>query len=120
MEYDPEEHYEIAYFTVYTFYASAAINLTIILGVTTMELFGSLKRLYAYCFKKKSKNDEKSEQNKNSKSAIMIDVKVKVNKPTSQGTIVEVVHLQKSLSARKKTETQLILEEESVVEAVHL
>ena len=63
MEYDPEEHYEMAYFTVYTFYASAAINLTIILGVTTMELFGSLKRLYAYCFKKKSKNDEKSDKN---------------------------------------------------------
>ena len=36
MEYDPEEHYEMAYFTIYIFYASGVINLIVILGVTAL------------------------------------------------------------------------------------
>ena len=118
----------MAYFTVYTFYASCTINLIIILGVTTMELVGSSKRLYARWCKRNSNNGEISlkKVNENSKSAILIDVKNKVSKKrkeiknnlSSHGTTVEVVHLKKSLSTRNKKENQR--QEGTVMEAVHL
>ena len=62
MEYDPEVHYEMAYYTIYIFYASGAINLTVILYVSALETIALIKKLYRNCCKKKTKKDEKYEE----------------------------------------------------------
>ena len=62
MEYDPEVHYEMAYYTIYIFYASGAINLIVILGVAALETIALIKKLYRNCCTKKAKKGEKYEE----------------------------------------------------------
>ena len=54
MEYDPEEHYEMAEFAVYTFYVSAIVNLLVILGVSAIEFYGKAENCFIrFCRTKK-------------------------------------------------------------------
>ena len=49
MRYPPEQLYDMAYFVVYTFYFSAAVNLLVIFGVTTRSTIYKLKKLFRRC-----------------------------------------------------------------------
>ena len=67
--YEPEMHYEMAYFAVYTFYFSASINLLVILGVTSNSILGMLKTIHRKCCTMRVKKGELYEVKSDIKNA---------------------------------------------------
>ena len=85
MAFDPEQHYEMAYFTIYTFYTCGLVNLIVIVFSSLIALYGKAKRLFTKRNSTTNKCDAAAEKEETNCLTSMICCrcrKVKKVKPT--------------------------------------
>ena len=62
MAFDPEQHYEMAYFKIYTVYTSGLINLIVIVFSSAIALYGKAKEIFTKRNNRTNKCDAAAEK----------------------------------------------------------